>query len=257
MKLASLNEGRDGRLVVVSRDLAWAADASAIAPTLQAALDDWVLRAPELQALFEALQAGTCAAAFPLVVEDLAAPLPRAWQWLDGSAFENHGALMQKAFNLPPIETDKPLMYQGMSHEFLSGSDDVVLPSEDDGIDFEGEFAVITDRVPMAVSVVEAACHIRLIVQLNDWSLRTLAPIEMKTGFGWVQAKPACSVAPIALTPDELGSNWQDSRVALPLNVYWNGRLFGSARGSAMDFGFAALVAHAARTRKCTKMAWP
>ena len=249
MKLASLNEGRDGRLVVVSRDLAWAADASAIAPTLQAALDDWALRAPELQALFEALQAGTCAAAFPLVVEDLAAPLPRAWQWLDGSAFENHGALMQKAFNLPPIETDKPLMYQGMSHQFLSATEEVRGLRPEDGVDFEGEFGIITDAVPMGITPQAALSHIRLCVLINDWSLRTLAPVEMKTGFGWIQAKPATALGPVAVTPDELGADFRDGRIQATMRVHLNGQRFGEVPATQMAFSFAELIAHAAHSR--------
>jgi len=156
---------------------------------------------------------------------------------------------MQKAFNLPPIETDAPLMYQGMSHQFLGPYEEVPAPSEADGIDFEGEFGVITDVVPMGVSVAEAAGHIKLIVQINDWSLRVIAPVEMKTGFGWVRAKPACSVAPFAVTPDELGSGWRDHRVCLDLQIDWNGRRFGAANGSAMEFGFDELVAHAAYSR--------
>ena len=142
---------------------------------------------------------------------------------------------MQKAFNLPPIETDPPLMYQGMSHQFLGPHDDVPTPSEADGIDFEGEFGVITDAVPMGVSANEAAEHIKLIVQLNDWSLRVIAPVEMKTGFGWVRAKPACSVAPFAVTPEEIGSAWRDGRVCLDLRIDWNGQRFGAANGSAME----------------------
>jgi fumarylacetoacetate (FAA) hydrolase len=156
---------------------------------------------------------------------------------------------MQTAFNLPPIETKLPLMYQGMSHQFLGPNDDVVLPSEDDGIDFEGEFGVIIDAVPMGTTAAEAMGHIKLIVQINDWSLRTLAAPEMKTGFGWVQAKPACSVAPFAVTPDELGDGWRDGRVCLDLAVDWNGKRFGNANGAPMAFGFHELVAHAARTR--------
>jgi fumarylacetoacetate (FAA) hydrolase len=140
-------------------------------------------------------------------------------------------------------------MYQGVSDTFYSATDDVPFPTEEDGIDFEGEFAVITDAVPMGVTPEQALSHIRLIVQLNDWSLRKIAPIEMKTGFGWVQAKPPCSVAPIAVTPEELGESWRDGRVALPLKVDWNGERFGAANGSEMGFGFHELVAHAARTR--------
>jgi fumarylacetoacetate (FAA) hydrolase len=156
---------------------------------------------------------------------------------------------MQLAFGLPPIETDLPLMYQGLSHQFLGAADDVPFPSEDDGIDFEGEFGVITDEVPMGITAHDALGHIKLIVQINDWSLRAIAPIEMKTGFGWIQAKPACSVAPFAATPDELGPAWDDGRVHLDLAIDLNAKRFGNANGAAMDFGFHELVAHAARTR--------
>jgi fumarylacetoacetate (FAA) hydrolase len=247
MKLATLRgEGPDGRLVVVSRDGQRWLPADPVARTLQAALNDWNRSLAMLQPLSEALEAGQGAA---LDARLLAAPLPRAWQWLDGSAFPTHAALMQKAFNLPPIETAAPLMYQGMSHQFLASHDDVPLPSDADGIDFEGEFAVITDDVPMGVSATDAAGHIKLIVQLNDWSLRVIAPVEMKTGFGWVRAKPACSVAPFAVTPDELGSAWRDSRVCLDLRIDWNGKRFGAANGSEMGFGFDELVAHAAYSR--------
>lgn len=247
MKLATLrNEAPDGRLVVVSRDgLRWL-PADPVARTLQEALNDWNSVFGPLKQLSEALEKGEGEV---LDASLLAAPLPRAWQWLDGSAFPTHGALMQKAFKLPPIETDAPLMYQGMSHQFLGPHDDVPVPSEADGIDFEGEFGVITDAVPMGVSVKEAADHIKLIVQINDWSLRVIAPVEMKTGFGWVRAKPACSVAPFAVTPEEIGSAWRDSRVCLDLRIDWNGQRFGAANGSAMGFGFDELVAHAAYSR--------
>ena len=247
MKLATLRgEEPDGRLVVVSRDGHRGLPADLIARTLQQALEDWNNVSGKLKQLSEALEAGQGQA---LEASQLAAPIPRAWQWLDGSAFPTHGALMQKAFNLPAIETDAPLMYQGMSHQFLGPHDDVPLPSEADGIDFEGEFAVITDAVPMGVSIEEAADHIKLIVQLNDWSLRVLAPVEMKTGFGWVRAKPACSVAPFAVTPEELGSAWRDGRVCLNLRIDWNEQRFGAANGSAMEFGFDELLAHAAYSR--------
>ncbi|MEE2741919.1 MAG: fumarylacetoacetate hydrolase family protein, partial [Pseudomonadota bacterium] len=179
----------------------------------------------------------------------LLAPLPRAWQWLDGSAFPQHGDLMQQAFNLPPIETDRPLMYQGLSDRFLAGHADVPLPSEADGIDFEGEYGVIIDAVPMGVTPQQAMAHIRLVILINDWSLRAIAPVEMKTGFGWVQAKPACAAAPFALTPDALGEAWKDGRVQLPLHVTLNGQWFGHPHGGEMAFGFHDLVAHAARTR--------
>lgn len=247
MKLATLHDGTpDGSLIAVSADTSQYLPAGDIVATLQAALERWPTVAPRLATLADRLAAGegmsTAAARF-------AAPLPRAWQWLDGSAFTSHGALMQQAFGLPPIETDLPLMYQGMSHQFLGPCDNVPLPSEADGIDFEGEFGVVTDSVPMGVAAADALAHVRLIVQLNDWSLRSIAPIEMKTGFGWIQAKPACSVAPFAVTPDELGDAWRDGRVCLDLAVDWNGVRFGNANGGPMAFGFHELIAHAARTR--------
>ena len=245
MMLATIADGSaDGRLVVVSRDHTRCLPA--VAPTLQAAIEHWQEVSPQLQAQAERLANGT---GEPLQDRELRAPLPRAWQWLDGSAFPSHGALMQQAFKLKPIETDRPLMYQGLSHQFLGPREDVPLPSETDGIDFEGEFGVITDAVPMGVAAADAFKHIRLIVQLNDWSLRTLAPVEMKTGFGWIQAKPACSMAPVAVTPDELGTAWRDGRVCLPLEVSWNGKPFGHPNGEAMAFGFQDLIAHAAATR--------
>lgn len=244
MKLATRADGsRDGTLVVVSGDGARGLPAGM---TLQAALDDWSRTEPALRALSERLAAGQ---GEPLDPATLLAPLPRAWQWLDGSAFPTHGQLMQQAFGLPPIETDKPLMYQGMSHRFLSANDDVPFPSESDGIDFEGEFAVVTGDVPMGCTPDDALGHVRLVLLLNDWSLRTIAPVEMKTGFGWVQAKPACSVAPFAITPDELGDAWNNGRVCLPLTVEVNGIWFGNPVGDAMAYGFHDLIAHAARTR--------
>jgi fumarylacetoacetate (FAA) hydrolase len=241
MRLATLKDGSpDGRLVCVSPDGVRCAPAPV--STLQAALESWSRWAPALAAV----------KAFPdaLPVERLAAPLPRAWQWLDGSAFPSHGTLMSKVFKKEEDSRDRPLMYQGMSDRFYGPHDDIPVPDESLGIDFEGEFGVITDAVPMGTSAADAMKHIRLVVQINDWSLRTLAPIEMKTGFGWVQAKPACSMAPIAVTPDELGDAWRDGRVALDLNVDWNGKRFGAANGAPMAFGFHELVAHAARTRR-------
>ena len=249
MKLATLPAaGRDGALVVISRDGTRAASASGIAPTLQDALDRWAETEGPLRSLADDLEAGR-ANALPFDLTTTLAPLPRAWQWLDGSAFLSHGALMQTAFKLPPHQNERPLMYQGMSHKFLAPTQDVPLPDEADGIDFEGEFGVIVDETPMGAAPEEALGHIKLIVQVNDWSLRTLAPIEMKTGFGWIHAKPACSMAPLAITPDELGDAWKDGRVHLPLKVWWNGELFGQPNGSAMAYGFHELVAHAARTR--------
>jgi fumarylacetoacetate (FAA) hydrolase len=239
MRLATLRDGSaDGRLIVVAPDGA----ACALAPvdTLQQALEHW-----------DACAASLALDTFPdaLQLDDLAAPLPRAWQWLDGSAFASHGALMDKVLGIEPLKTDRPLMYQGVSDRFYGPHDDVRFPDEALGIDFEGEFGVIVDAVPMGTSPEDAMRHIRLVVQINDWSLRMLAGTEMKTGFGWVQAKPPCSMAPFAVTPDELGEAWKDGRVCLDLLVDWNGRRFGAANGAPMGHGFHELVAHAARTR--------
>ncbi|MFN3820537.1 fumarylacetoacetate hydrolase family protein [Blastomonas sp.] len=247
MKLATHdNCTADGALVVVSADGTRFLGASDVAPTLQAALDDWATAEPALRALADRLALGEGESSADLA---FAAPLPRAWQWLDGSAFRSHGELMETLFGTEPPPAGRPLMYQGLSHQFLSATADVPLPREEDGIDFEGEFGIITDFVPMGVTPEQALAHIKLIVQINDWSLRALAPVEMKTGFGWVQAKPACSVAPFAVTPDVLGDAWREGRVHLPLSVDWNGRRFGDALGGVMEFGFHDLVAHAASTR--------
>jgi fumarylacetoacetate (FAA) hydrolase len=240
MRLATLKDGNpDGRLVVVSTDGLACADAPVA--TLQQALEQWQAIAPQLAAI----------ATFPDTLDHarIAAPLPRAWQWLDGSAFASHGALMDKVIGIGPIETDRPLMYQGASDKFYGPTDDVRMTDEALGIDFEGEFGVIVDAVPMGTSADVAAKHIRLLVQINDWSLRALAGPEMKTGFGWVQAKPPCSMAPFAVTPDELGDQWRDGRVCLDLLVDWNGKRFGAANGEPMGYCFPELVAHAARTR--------
>lgn len=247
MKLATLPDGTpDGRLHVVSRDLARAAPAVA-AQTLQQALENWSAIEAALVAEYEAVNAG---GGVPFDPSRALAPLPRAWQWLDGSAFDSHGELMDAIFGLEKKEkTGRPLMYQGVSDRFLAPTEDVPMPSEADGIDFEGEFGVITDAVPRGSGKEGARGHIRLVVQINDWSLRRIAPIEMKTGFGWVQAKPPCSMAPVAVTPDELGANWRDARVDLALVVDWNGKRFGAANGHQMSFGFDDLVAHAAYSR--------
>ena len=248
MKFATLPNGRpDGRLHVVSRDLTRATPARA-AETLQAALENWTELKPKLAAEYQRLD---LAGGEPFDPSAALAPLPRAWQWLDGSAFESHGNLMDKVFGMQKKEPyPKPLMYQGVSDAFYAPAASVPFVSTDDGIDFEGEFGVITDAVPINISKTDAAGHIRLIVQINDWSLRKIAPVEMKTGFGWVQAKPHCGMAPVAVSPDELGEHWRDYRVDLPLNVKWNGRQFGAAKGYAMSFGFDELVAHAAYSRR-------
>lgn len=250
MKLATIASGtRDGALVVVSRDLTRAVAAGDIASTMQQALDRWNEVEAALRARFDALQAGTAKGATAFDAAQALAPLPRAYQWLDGSAYESHGELMQAVFKLAPNPKDRPLMYQGMSDTFLPATADVPFRSEADGIDFEGEFGVIVDAVPMGVAPTRAADHIRLIVQINDWSLRAIAPVEMKTGFGWVQAKPASSMAPVAVTPDELGPRWRDGRVDLPLKVEWNGARFGAASGYPMAYSLPELVAHAAYSR--------
>jgi len=240
MRLATLRDGsKDGRLVVVSPD--GLRFAPAPVHTLQAALEQWVDVEPVLLAL----------KVFPeqLELRSLASPLPRAWQWLDGSAFQSHGDLMCQVLGIDPIETTIPLMYQGVSDKFYGPQDDVKFPDEALGIDFEGEFGVIVDAVPMGTTAKDAMHHIKLIVQINDWSLRALAGPEMKTGFGWVQAKPPCAMAPFAVTPDELGESWRNGRVCLDLAVEWNGAPFGRANGEPMGHGFHELVAHAARTR--------
>lgn len=252
MKLASLKGGKDGRLVVVSRNLRQAADASSIAPTLLAALEDWQACEPRLQALYEALNAGKAPGAFDFDAAQAAAPLPRAPQWCDGSAFLNHGMLMQTAFDLPPLPEVEtvPLMYQGGSDDLLGPHDDIPLPDEAHGIDFEGEFGVIVDEVPMSCTPQQARGRIRLLVQVNDVSLRAMAPFEMKRGFGFFQAKPSSSFAPVAVTPDEIGDAWKDARVHLDLAIEWNGQWFGDPNGGEMNFGFDRLIAHAATTRK-------
>ncbi|GGY19043.1 fumarylacetoacetate hydrolase [Massilia dura] len=253
MKFATLKSGHpDGRLVVVSRDLSRAADAGAIAPSLREAVERWdEVRAP-LQALYDALNAGTAQDAFDFDPAACAAPLPRTWQWCDASAFLNHGRLMERAFNTEPIpDFDTiPVMYQGGSDDFLGPRDDVPLPDESLGIDFEGEFGVITGPVPMGTGAAAALEQVLLLVQINDWSLRKLGPREMKTGFGFFQCKPSTSFAPVAVTPDELGGAWADGRVKLDLHVQWNGAWFGHPNGAEMNYSFGELIAHAARTRR-------
>nr|WP_315383348.1 fumarylacetoacetate hydrolase family protein [uncultured Sphingomonas sp.] len=247
MRLATRDNGTpDGELVLVAADGTRCVPAGSEASNLLSALEQWEAVRPALDAVATRLADGE---GEPLDPATLRAPLPRTWQWLDGSAFPTHGELMQQAFDLPPIETDKPLMYQGMSHQFLGPREDAPFPSAAHGIDFEGEFGVVTGAVPMGCPAENALAHVLLVVLINDWSLRTIAPTEMKTGFGWVQAKPACSLAPFAVTPDELGNAWRDGRVCLPLTVTVNGAWFGNPDGSAMAYGFHELIAHAARTR--------
>lgn len=253
MKLATLNNGcRDGSLLLVSRDLTRAVAANDLAPTLQAAIDNWWSVEADLQSRYDALNRGEAQGAFDFDPAQVMAPLPRAWQWLDGSCFLSHGELMQRAFALDPIEgvEQTPLMYQGAGDDFIGARQDIALPSEAHGIDFEGEFAVLVDEVPMGCTAEQARQYVRLLLQVNDVSLRALAPREMRTGFGFVQAKSSSSFAPVAVTPDELGEAWRDARVHLPLHIEWNGEWFGHPHGGAMHFGFDQLIAHAALTRR-------
>lgn len=250
MILATADNGKpDGQLLVVASDRQRAADARAVAFTLQDALERWDETEGQLRALAARLASGEAGLGRPLDKWSLLAPLPRAWQWLDGSAFSTHGDLMAEAFHQPPIAATMPLMYQGMSHRFIASTADVPFLSEDDGIDFEGEFGILTDAVAMGTKSGDARRHIRLVVQINDWSLRRLAPVEMKTGFGWILAKPACSMAPFALTPDELGPLWERQRVQALLRVERDGARFGAVPATEMGHGFDELVAHAAATR--------
>jgi fumarylacetoacetate (FAA) hydrolase len=252
VKLATLKGGaRDGALLVVSRDLSRAVHAGRVAPTLIDAIERWSKTESPLRQLYNALNSDRATDAFALEPTQLAAPLPRAPQWLDGSAFHSHGDLMDKVFGMDPIEGKReiPLMYQGASDDFLGPCDDMPLPSEADGIDFEAELGVVVDRVPMATPPAQCLEHVKLLVLLNDASLRILAPREMKTGFGFLQSKPSTSFAPVAVTPDELGPAWRDGRVHLAVNVQWNGQPFGHPDAGHMGFGFHDLVAHAARTR--------
>jgi fumarylacetoacetate (FAA) hydrolase len=247
MRLATRNNGApDGELLVISADGARCLAVGAEWPNLLTAIERWEFAAPVLETVSKRVAAGEGEA---VKLDSLRAPLPRSWQWLDGSAFTTHGELMQVAFGLDPVDADRPLMYQGMSDRFYGPHDLIPFADHTLGIDFEGEFGVIVDAVPMGISPEDAAPHIRLVIQLNDWSLRAIAPIEMKTGFGWVQAKPPCSVAPFAVTPDELGQAWRNGRVCLDLTVDLNGRRFGAVNGDEMAFSFPQLVAHAARTR--------
>ena len=252
MKLASLKDGRDGRLVIVSRDLSQAVEASDIAPTLQAALDEWDVVAPQLEARFELLQAGLIES-FAFDQAACASPLPRAFTWMDGSAYLNHVELVRKArgAEVPESFYSDPLMYQGGSDTFIGPRDAIIASDEAHGIDMEAEITVITDDVPMGVSAKDAERHIKLIMLVNDVSLRGLIPNELRKGFGFVQGKASSAFSPVAVTPDELGSAWEDSTIDLPLLVDYNGKAFGKANVKTdMTFNMAELVAHAARTRE-------
>jgi fumarylacetoacetate (FAA) hydrolase len=254
MKLASLRSGRDGRLVVVDGDLRLCAPAGGIAATLQAALDDWARCGPRLRDLAAALDAHQAKEALPFAPADCAAPLPRAYHWVDGSAYVNHVELVRKArgAELPASFWTDPLVYQGGSDDFLGPSDDAPFASEDWGIDFEGEVAVVTGDVPMGSTPEEVRRRgdIRLVMLVNDWSLRNLIPAELAKGFGFYQSKPATAFSPVAVTPDELGDAWRDCKLHRPLETAINGVPFGRPdAGVDMTFDFAQLVAHCAKTR--------
>jgi fumarylacetoacetate (FAA) hydrolase len=253
MKLATLKDGsRDGQLVVVSRDLRTAVIADAIVPTLQRALDDWTFYAPQLLDLSDELNQGRARHAFAFDAEACMAPLPRAFQWADGSSYVNHVELVRRARNaeMPPEFWTDPLMYQGGSDDFLGPEDDIVCGSEAYGIDFEAEVAVITTDVPMTATPAEALRHVRLLMLVNDVSLRNLIPAELGKGFGFFQSKPATAFSPVAVTPDELGDAWSEGRVHRPMIVHWNSKKVGQPDcGTDMVFHFGQLVAHAAKTR--------
>ncbi len=252
MKLATIKNGaRDGRLVVVSKDLTRATDAASIAPTLQAALDDWTHMAPRLQQLAEQVELGSVPT-FRFHEHDCESPLPRAYQWADGSAYVNHVELVRKArgAEMPESFWSDPLMYQGGSDAFIGPRDPIRLADEAWGIDMEGEVAVIVDDVKMGASVDEARAAIRLVMLVNDVSLRGLIPAELGKGFGFFQSKPSSAFSPVAVTPDELGEAWDGGKLHLPLCVDYNGKPFGRANaGVDMTFDFPTLIAHAAKTR--------
>lgn len=253
MKLATLKRGgRDGQLVVVSRDLARAVAVPHIVGTLQAALDDWSRIAPKLAEVAAALEQGNVKDAFAFDPAQALAPLPRAYQWVDGSAYVNHVELVRKArgAQMPESFWSDPLVYQGGSDDFLGAREDVPVPSEEYGIDLEGEVAVITDDVPMGTQRAAAIEHIKLITLVNDWSLRNLIPGELAKGFGFYQSKPATAFSPVAVTPDELGTAWSEAKVHLPLLVHVNGKPFGKPdAGVDMTFDFARLIEHITLTR--------
>ena len=253
MKLGSLkNGGRDGVLVVVSRDLSRAVRAGDIAATMQAALDDWDRCAGGLRSLYEDLEAGRAEGAFSLEPEDLAAPLPRAFQFLDGSAYLAHVERVRRArgAEMPPSFLTDPLMYQAASDGFLPPVGTIPVASEDYGIDFESEVCVVTDDVPMGVTAEEAGDRVRLLCLVNDVSLRNLIPAELGKGFGFLHSKPRSALSPVMVTPDELGEAWRDGKLHLPLLTFLDGERFGAPEaGEDMQFSFHELIAHAARTR--------
>lgn len=253
MKLATYKDGsRDGQLVVVSRDLSTAHYATGIASRMQQLLDDWNFLAPQLQDLYETLNSGKARHAFAFDPRQCMAPLPRAYQWADGSAYLNHVELVRRArgAEVPASFYTDPLMYQGGSDDFIGPCDDVVVPSEDFGIDFESEIAVVTADVPMGSTPEQALEGIRLLMLVNDVSLRNLIPAELAKGFGFFQSKPATAFSPVAVTPDELGDAWSQGRLNLTLQSTWNNRKVGMCdAGPEMTFHFGQLIAHICKTR--------
>ena len=254
MKLATYKDGsRDGQLVVVSRDLARAHFATGVASRLQQALDDWNFLSPQLEDLYVTLNQGKARHAFEFVPEMCAAPLPRAFQWADGSAYLNHVELVRKArkADVPASFYEDPLMYQGGSDDFLGPRDDAPFADPAWGIDFEAEVAVITGDVANGATPDQALEGIRLVMLANDWSLRNLIPGELDKGFGFFQSKPATAFSPVAVTPDELGEAWQGGRLHLPLGSHWNGQQVGLCdAGAEMSFHFGQLIAHVCKTRR-------
>ena len=252
MKLASLKSGRDGRLIVVSRDLSRAVAATDIAPTLQAAMDNWAECEPKLTALFNNLQAGKVAGEFAFDTTAVAAPLPRSYHWADGSAYVTHVELVRKArgAELPESFWTEPLMYMGASDAFIGANEDVLAESEEWGIDFEAEVVVFTDDVPAGIKARKARQHIKLVALVNDVSLRNLIPAELAKQFGFYQSKPQTSFTPVAVTPDELGDAWDGAKLHLPLITTLNGKKIGSPNaGVDMTFDFGQLIQHAAKSR--------
>tara|TARA_B110000208_G_C11772678_1_gene430872 strand:- start:429 stop:1415 length:987 start_codon:yes stop_codon:yes gene_type:complete len=253
MKLATLkNNTRDGQLVLVSRDLTTAVVVTDIADTLQQAIDNWSEVSNKLATVYQALNNGTLANTLIFDQSNCESPLPRAYQWADASAYVNHVELVRKARNaeMPATFWTDPLMYQGGSDAFIGPRDDIQVASENFGIDFESEVAVITDDVPMGASAEEAASHIKLLMLVNDVSLRNLIPAELAKGFGFFSSKPSSAFSPVAITPDELGNAWDGKKLHLPLTTHFNNQLFGQPNcGIDMTFDFPTIVAHAAITR--------
>ena len=253
MKLATLkSDRRDGTLVVVNTALTRAVKVTDIAPTLQAALDDWAHTEPQLKTIAAALESGEANHSFDLDPTKLAAPLPRAYQWVDGSAYVNHVELVRKArgVEMPPSFWTDPLMYQGASDAFIGPCDDIELADESWGIDFEAEICVITDDVPMGITPEAARAHIKLVLLVNDVSLRYMAKDELQKGFGFVNCKPTCAFSPVAVTPDSLGEAWNGGKLHLPLITHRSDEYFGKPNaGVDMVFDFGTLIAHAAKTR--------